>query len=116
MSYCYEEGLLTSMTCCVNMCECLRRVCVRACISGLNQRDAYFDVASCFLTRFNKIAIQGTTQMAVDKEAISLSINQSIKTFIPHIDNQLITIDNHVIVHASISRPCVYTFTYISQN
>ena len=26
-----------------------------------------------FLTRFNKIAIQGTPQMAVDKEAISLS-------------------------------------------
>ena len=25
------------------------------------------------LTRFNKIAIQGTPQMAVDKEAISLS-------------------------------------------
>ena len=27
----------------------------------------------CRLTRFNKIAIQGTPQMAVDKEAISLS-------------------------------------------
>ena len=27
----------------------------------------------CYLTRFNKIAIQGTHQMAVDKEAISLS-------------------------------------------
>ena len=26
-----------------------------------------------FLTRFNKIAIQGTPQMAVDKEAICLS-------------------------------------------
>ena len=26
-----------------------------------------------YLTRFNKIAIQGTPQMAVDKEAISLS-------------------------------------------
>ena len=27
----------------------------------------------CFLTRFNKIAIHGTPQMAVDNEAISLS-------------------------------------------
>ena len=30
-------------------------------------------LASRFLTRFNKIAIQGTPQMAVDKEAICLS-------------------------------------------
>ena len=29
--------------------------------------------AQIYLTRFNKIAIQGTLQMAVDKEAISLS-------------------------------------------
>ena len=33
---------------------------------------AWFGV-STYLTRFNKIAIQGTLQMAVDKEAISLS-------------------------------------------
>ena len=31
------------------------------------------EFASDFLTRFNKIAIQGTPQMAVDKEAICLS-------------------------------------------
>ena len=30
-------------------------------------------VRACDLTRFNKIAIQGTPQMAVDKEAICLS-------------------------------------------
>ena len=33
----------------------------------------YISVCIIFLTRFNKIAIQGTPQMAVDKEAISLS-------------------------------------------
>ena len=31
------------------------------------------DIPSTPLTRFNKIAIQGAPQMAVDKEAISLS-------------------------------------------
>ena len=34
---------------------------------------AAFLVARSFLTIFNKIAIQGTPQMAVDKEAIRLS-------------------------------------------
>ena len=34
---------------------------------------AQSDSDSLHLTRFNKIAIQGTPQMAVDKEAISLS-------------------------------------------
>ena len=31
------------------------------------------DETKCDLTRFNKIAIQGTPQMAIDEEAISLS-------------------------------------------
>ena len=33
----------------------------------------FFRLDRIYLTRFNKIAIQGTHQMAVDKEAISLS-------------------------------------------
>ncbi len=35
------------------------------------------------LTRFNKIAIQGTSQMAVDKEAISLSRVYSYDSNLP---------------------------------
>ena len=40
--------------------------------SDTNRRSSHGH-ESRFLTRFNKIAIQGTPQMAVDKEAICLS-------------------------------------------
>ena len=36
-------------------------------------RDLNTKPCALFLTRFNKIAIQGTPQMAVDKEAICVS-------------------------------------------
>ena len=41
-------------------------------LSGRSMYDVLISHVS-FLTRFNKIAIHGTRQMAVDKEAISLS-------------------------------------------
>ena len=46
------------------------------CSGHLPQEAAFvknMDSLFAILTRFNKIAIQGTPQMAVDKEAISLS-------------------------------------------
>ena len=44
-------------------------------LSLLNGRPivAMVHIGCHYLTRFNKIAMQGTPQMAVDKEAISLS-------------------------------------------
>ena len=43
-------------------------------IHPLSDCSYYYGMKSSFLTRLNKIAIQGTPQMAVDKEAIRLSI------------------------------------------
>ena len=58
-------------------------VCLVGWVGASDPRFIQFALGSCYavhvnalsteLTRFNKIAIQGAPQMAVDKEAISLS-------------------------------------------